>query len=423
MRLYFLTKSIITTSLSLYLAGVFSSYNEVKKQLEKYWFTYLKENSKRLSKQAISGASPPSVFVGQYGYPKVNIGPMVPDIHGNTSILDSPERWLGKTLQEILNFRLSLVRGSNSIKIDDLDNRFILSLHELIMSSKPAESELEFHSKPLFYQSLISENNDLNTEFTPFGPQGEIKSFKISSSTSTNKKIDYLYSDNQVKATDAVIDLYKNGIQVSQINKVLSLGMLGKKNKRHLVPTRWSISATDDIISSYLVKQIEFYQSIDSFKVIRYNHFSNYYSIVLVPGEVWSFEMVEAWYAKDNEKKFFLESDYEDASGLDHYPRIAGAYFAAKLGVLEYLMAKRKKCSVLVLREIRPEYLVPLGVWQIREGIRDALRSTKDSSSFSDFKTALLYASNGMRVPLLNWLSKSEIYKNYGKKTLISDFF
>jgi hypothetical protein len=107
---------------------------------------------------------------------------------------------------------------------------------------------------------------------------------------------------------------------------------------------------------------------------------------------------------------------------LDHYPRIAGAYFAAKLGVLKYLTAKRKKCSVLILREIRPEYLVPLGVWQIREGIRDALRSTK-GNSFSDFKTALLYASNGMRVSLLNWLSHSEIYKNYGKKTLISDFF
>ena len=400
-----------------------SSYNEVKKQLEKYWLTYLKENSKRLSKPSISGASPPSVFVGKYGYPKVSIGPMVPDIHGNTSILDSPERWLGKTLQEILNFRLSLVRGSNSIKIDDLDNRFILSLHELIMSSKPAESELLFHNKPLFYQSLISENNDLNTEFTPFGPQGEIKSFKISSSTSTNKKIEYLYSDNQIKATDAIIDLYKNGIEVSQINKVLSLGMLGKKNKRHLVPTRWSISATDDILSSYLVKQIEFYQSIDSFKVVKYNHFSNYYSIIFIPNEVWSFEMVEAWFDKGNKEKFFLESDCEIAySGLDHYPRIAGAYFAAKLAVLEYLTAKRRKCSVLILREIRPEYIVPLGVWQIREGIRDALRSTK-GNSFSDFKTALLYASNGMRIPLLNWLNQSEIYKSYGKKTLISDFF
>jgi hypothetical protein len=206
------------------------SYNEVKKQLEKYWITYLKDNSKRFSKSTISGASPPSVFVGHYGYPKVSIGPMVPDIHGNTSILDSPERWLGKTLQEILNFRLSLVRGSNSIKIHDLDNRFILSLHELIMSSKPAESELNFYNKPLFYQSLISKNNDLNTEFTPFGPQAEIKSFKISSSISTNKKIEYLYSDSHIKANDAIIELYKNGIEVSQINKVLSLGMLGQKN-------------------------------------------------------------------------------------------------------------------------------------------------------------------------------------------------
>ncbi len=114
--------------------------------------------------------------------------------------------------------------------------------------------------------------------------------------------------------------------------------------------------------------------------------------------------------------------------GLDHYPRIAGAYFAAKLGILEYLTQdKKRKCSVLVFREIRPEYLVPLGVWQIREGIREALRTKQDYyyyyKSFSDFRKALLYASKGMKVPLLNWVRHSEIYKNYGKKTLISDFF
>jgi hypothetical protein len=239
-----------------------------------------------------------------------------------------------------------------------------------------------------------------------------------------------MYSDNTIKATDAVIDLYSNGIEISQINKVLSLGMLGRKNKRHLVPTRWSISATDDIISSYLVKKIELYQSIDKFEVIKYNHFSNYYSIIFIPSDVWSFEMVEAWYDQNNVNKFFLESDYEDATGLDHYPRIAGAYFAAKLGVLEYLTSsKKRKCSVLVFREIRPEYLVPLGVWQIREGIRDALRTKKVATpspitnAFSDFRKAILYAVKGMTVPILDWLKHSIIYKNYGKKTLISDFF
>ena len=407
-----------------------SSYLEIKKQLEKYWFSYLGENSKRFSSSTISGASPPSVFVGRYGYPKVNIGPMVPaDIHGDTSILDSPEAWLGKSLQEILNYRLSLVRGLNSIKIDDLENKFILSLQEMTMSSKPAESELNFHKIPTFHQSLLSnQNNDLNKEFTPFGPQAEIKSFKVTSNTSTNKKIDNLYSDNNIRANDAVVDLYNNGIEISQINKVLSLGMLGRKNKRRIVPTRWSISATDDIISSYLVKRIELYQSIDKFEVIKYNHFSNYYSIIFVPSEVWSFEMVEAWYDQNNVNKFFLESDYEDTTGLDHYPKIAGAYFAAKLGILEYLTSnKKRKCSVLVLREIRPEYLVPLGVWQIREGIREALRSKHvahtTTSTFSDFRNALLYACKGMTVPLFDWLKYSIIYENYGKKTLISDFF
>jgi hypothetical protein len=406
-----------------------SSYFEVKKQLEKYWFSYLDENSKRFSSSTISGASPPSVFVGRYGYPKINIGPMVPaDIHGNTSILDSPEAWAGKTLQEILNYRLSLVRGLNPIKIDDFENKFILSLQELTMSSKPAESELNFHKIPTFHQSLLSnQNNDLNKEFTPFGPQAEIKSFKLSSNTSTNKKIDNLYSDNHIRANDAVIDLYNNGIEISQINKVLSLGMLGRKNKRRLVPTRWSISATDDIISLYLVKKIDLYQSIDQFEVIKYNHFSNYYSIIFIPSDVWSFEMIEAWYDQNNVNKFFLESDYENSTtGLDHYPRIAGAYFAAKLGILEYLTSiKKRKCSVLIFREIRPEYLVPLGVWQIREGIREGLRSNQvnTANSFSDFRKALVYASQAMRVPLLDWLKHSEMYKNYGKKTLISDFF
>jgi hypothetical protein len=296
------------------------------------------------------------------------------------------------------------------------------------MSSKPAESELNFHKIPTFHQSLLSnQNNDLNKEFTPFGPQAEIKSFKLSSNTSTNKKIDNLYSDNNIRANDAVIDLYNNGIEISQINKVLSLGMLGRKNKRRLVPTRWSISAIDDIISSYLVKKIDLYQSIDQFEVIKYNHFSNYYSIIFIPSDVWSFEMIEAWYDQNNVNKFFLESDYENSiTGLDHYPRIAGAYFAAKLGILEYLTSsKKRKCSVLIFREIRPEYLVPLGVWQIREGIREGLRSKQvnTANSFSDFQKALLYASQTMIVPLLDWLKHSEMYKNYGKKTLISDFF
>ncbi len=42
----------------------------------------------------LEGSSPPSVFVGRVGYPKVSIGPLIPPVHGDTSILDTPEKWV-----------------------------------------------------------------------------------------------------------------------------------------------------------------------------------------------------------------------------------------------------------------------------------------------------------------------------------------
>src|SRR5436309_7762975 len=58
------------------------------------------------------GASPPSAFVGSWGYPKVLVGPLVPPVRDeDTSILDASESWLDYDLAEILRFRFSLVRG------------------------------------------------------------------------------------------------------------------------------------------------------------------------------------------------------------------------------------------------------------------------------------------------------------------------
>ena len=104
----------------------------------------------------------------------------------------------------------------------------------------------------------------------------------------------------------------------------------------------------------------------------QYSHLGNYYSVVMMPDSVWSFEMIESWYAGDG--KMAVGADYEDARGLDHYPSIAGAYFSARLAVAEHLSRRRRKASALVLREIHPEYVMPVGVWQIREGVREAMK-------------------------------------------------
>ena len=53
----------------------------------------------------LAGSSPPSVFVGRYGYPKVDIGPLIPPEFGDTSIMGTPEKWVGMPIDDIVDLR------------------------------------------------------------------------------------------------------------------------------------------------------------------------------------------------------------------------------------------------------------------------------------------------------------------------------
>ena len=391
--------------------------NEIRKRLEKKWIQFLNTNSAKLSLEALSGATPPSVFVGQYGYPKVKVGPMVPPLHGNTTILDKPEMWLGKSIEDIVKYRLSLVRGVLDIDIHTTDGKYIDSLQELAMASKSAESEATFEKRPI---SDIEQEKalGLDTDSPPFGPVAPLKNFKAYS-LSIDQRLENVYYDKDLHAAEAVVDLYEKGVEVSRIHRVLSMGMLGLQKNRRLVPTRWSISATDDIISLNLIRGIYMYSTIDFFEVYKYSHLGNYYSIILIPDDVWSFEMQEAWFDKNG--NLGIGVDFEDAKGLDHYPSIAGAYFAARLAVAEHLLKRRRKAAALVLREIHSDYVMPIGVWQIREGIREALRKQKRQAE--SFEKALSFACMNSSVSKEEWARNSKICRNMREQTRITAFF
>lgn len=382
-----------------------SNSQDIRRSILAKWHENLSKYGNLFSSDSISGTSPPSIFVGSYNYPKVSVGPMVPPIHGDTSLLDSPEKWAGKSLEEIVNFRLNLVRGIQKISVNVTEGRYIENLQEVAMSSTPIDSDLEFHKS-------VS-NISLDGESAPFGPIGEIKSAKFSSSSST-KSIEKIFYDKDLKSKDAILSLYNTGIDVSRIQKCLSIGMLGKGRK--LVPTKWSITATDDIISKSLTEEILDYSLIDSCKVFSYEHLGNLFSVVLFPHR-WIYEMIEAWYSNGI---LGFGSDHEDARGLDHPPAIAGAYFAAKLAIVEYLSKNKIQSGAIILREIRPEYAIPVGVWQVREGIRAAMK--KKPFIADNFAHAISLASKMMSVSKSEWLSHADIGKLMRQKT-ISDFF
>ncbi len=380
---------------------------DIRKAIESNWKEYLSRYGNLFSSSHVDGSTPPSVFVGTYGYPKVLVGPMLPPVHGDTMILDAPEKWTGKSLEDIVNYRLSLVRGIKPVKIDDVGQKYIENLQEMSMSEKSTDAEMELVKN-------ASPTVSIDGDSPIFGPIGEIKSAKFSNSSS-DKNIQRTFYDRDLLANDAIVELYNRGIEISRIQKCFSIGMFGKNRK--LVPTRWSITATDDIVSKSLVEKILEYDVLDTPLVFSYDHLGNFFAVVMFPSR-WMFEMQEAWY--DEQGNVGFGSDFEDVKGMTHYPETAGAHFASRLAVSEYLDENKVQAAVMVLREIRPEYAVPVGVWQVREGVRMALK--QKPSVVSNFQEGLDFACKKLSIAKKEWLAHSKLYLAKKQKS-ISDFF
>lgn len=245
--------------------------------------------SKPIDSNFVQGSSPPSVFVGRFGYPKVSVGPMVPPILGDTLMMDLPEQWMGSSVETIVDYRYSLLRGKVQANVSEanMGNRLLETLQELSMSVKPVDSEVEFLKRP-------SGTIYLDDNSQPFGPSAPLKSFKTGN-ISSDRRIEKFYYDNDLKSQNAITELYEYGTQVSRIQRAFSVGMFGLKRNRRLVPTRWSITAVDSTISSNLVKKVKNYETIDKFQVYGYVYMDNIYSALLIP-QKWSFEWMEAWF-------------------------------------------------------------------------------------------------------------------------------
>ena len=94
--------------------------------------------------------------------------------------------------------------------------------------------------------------------------------------------------------------------------------------------------------------------------------------------------------------------------------------FYDALGVAEHLFNRRRKAAALVLREIHQEYVMPVGVWQIREGVRKALK--RQGRLFDSFEKALYFACIDSSVSSREWIGKIMIYKNMTQQKRITEF-
>lgn len=357
------------------------------------------------SSDVVSGSSPPGLFVGRFGYPKVFIGPMVPAIHGDTELLDTPELWKGKTIEEIVDYRYSLVRGCVRADANDAvkGSRLVDTLQEISMSTRSLDSELLLGKKPV-QRITFSENSQ------PFGPTAPLRDFRPSGNVPVDSRMEKAYYDNDLKASDAVYDLYRGGVLFSKIEKAFSVGAFGERKRRKLVPTRWSITAVDSNLSLRLIEEIKDYDTIDEFRVFHYENLDNVYVGILTP-EKWNYEWIEAWHSGTAWNKFGSKAemigDYEGYYGRKTYAKPGGCYYSTRFAVGEYLSTERRQSGSIMLREIHSGYILPVGVWNVRESIRSLLSTPY--RTFDTLDLALDYACSFFSIPKKIWIANSEL--------------
>jgi len=379
----------------------------------------LARSSLRITSPRIQGSTPPGVFVGRIGYPKVYIGPMVPPFRGDTEILDTPELWVGKGIQDIIDYRFSLIRGKARASVSDArtGGRLLDSLQELAMGKRPVDAEIVLTRVP---NKVIT----LSGETQPFGPSAPLRSF-TASEVSVDHRIEDAFYDRDLKSIDAVVGLYDDDVLVTRIQRAFSLGMFGAAKRRKLVPTRWSITAVDSILSQELIDRAKQHDTIDEYRVYSFENMDNRFVAVLMP-ERWSFEWIECWFpgtAWNPEERAAapaMMGDWESYWGRKTYPDIGGCYYACRLAVAEKLNQEGKQASALVMREIHPGYILPVGVWLTRESVRKTLQL--DPQKFDNLQAALNYAQTKLTVPLRKWIGTSEILKRALFQKKITEF-
>ena len=318
--------------------------------------------------------SPPSIFIGsKLKYPNVNVGILSPmGEFDNAEIFDDYKFWAKNnfSINNVLRLRSNLLNSRFKSKVTDsrISSKFVDIVRDISISSNPVDLELELKKK-------IHARSNADKVLAPHGFAGELKKAEITSDFKVKPIVDKVMND-EVRAGKGMEILYKKGIDEYSISKIFSVGALGLDKDKKLVPTRWSITATDDIISKEILKEVKKKPEINDYELLFGEFLGNQYLILLFP-DVFNFELFEFYYPGSSWNSgvdFKASHDYENFYGRTEYAlNCAGGYYATRLPIVQYLKLIGRQAGVVAIRLETPSYWASLGVWVVRESVKKAI--------------------------------------------------
>ena len=367
------------------------------------------------------GSTAPEIFVGRSNYPSVSTGLLSPmDSAADATRFATSGEWYRQGLQidDVLQRRTGLLNSTRSarVNVEDVWDGFVGVQREVAIADRPVDVEIGLDNTPSIDLSL----DDIAT---PTGPRARATDATLAENPHVPRPVEKTLEDDDWAAEGAMTYLYRRGFDVYDINTILSAGALGQGENRRLVPTRWSITAVDDTVGQYLRGTLRNARSVDEVQVFYNEYIGNEYWVLLAPGN-WEFELVELkapgsiWNPRPD-GEYYLAADAESYEGRTGYvEETAGAYHASRLAVLEQQERIGRQATALVIRHASDAYWAPVGVWQIREGVRHAFDG--EPATAETFHDAVRQLVPQLPVSLATLRRKSELVA--GIQSQLTDF-
>jgi len=283
--------------------------------------------------------------------------------------------------------------------------RIVDLTRELALAETATDVEASFAKRP---QGRVV----IDEGVQPFGPSAPLRQMDLGGYR-VDWRLDRAHRDADLRAAPAVVRLYRDGVAVSRIQRAFSVGAFGVRKHRKFVPTRWSITAVDDAIAKAILGGVRTYPLINEVRVHEAVGFDDRFLVILIP-RAWRYESIEAWYPdtvwNPLGRQIVMFGDHEGFDGRTTYASIGGCYYAARLAIAEALERERRQAAAILLRETHPGYILPTGVWNVREHVREALR--RPPRTFGGLQETVAYVGTRLDIPMGQWIRASEVLKH-----------
>ncbi len=315
--------------------------------------------------KTVTAFSPPGIVVEPLKYPIVRASVLASTQASEfISIYDHPDSWRGLDSDAILKMRKCLFRFGAQVDAKTMEpSPLVDTLQTVALSVNPLALHFEVSDIP--QKDLVPLGGLL-----PTGPAVDARNATILNEPETSRVAEKI-TEQDIPAAEAIWKLLDYEYTLDQVARLMSVGLLGMKDNRRLIPTKSAYKATIDAFVNRAIMELIDRPLTSKFTLSTAELHGDVFTIFAQPG------MPRVDYLRVQRTELGIERgfSFEGIKNVSLDPKTSVFADNARFAVYHDFVQRRRGCQITVFHMSRNQRSEMLGPWRVRAGVKGALES------------------------------------------------